>query len=436
MDSQSTINRRGFTKNTLAISGAIAAAPSLTALGANDKIRLGFIGLGGRGQHHFRQFLDFKDVEIVSLCDVDQENTDACKERLGKPAQVTQHFEDVLDNPDVDAVVIATTDHWHAIPAILAMKAGKDVYCEKPMGHSVEEQQRMIEAVKKTGRIMQIGLQQRSSKQFQQAVEWVKSGEIGKVTGAECINMWNVDGYLNKPPFQPIIQDDEAAPPTVDYERFLGPAPKLKFNRSRFRNSFYFHNDYAGGMLTGWGVHLFDIVVWALGHEMNSITTIGGKFYFEDMRDTPDTADCLFECPGYNFKYSLRHANGFPHDPELSGIDHGIYFYGSKATILVNRQHAKLYPENDRKNPIIIPAEGGDIEHKQNFLDCVRSRKKPAADVYVGHYANLPGLLGIISYRLGRQIRWNPERETIINDREASSLLKKKYRKPYALPDV
>ncbi|MBZ0255423.1 Gfo/Idh/MocA family oxidoreductase, partial [bacterium] len=155
MDSQSTINRRGFTKNTLAVSGALAAAPSLTALGANDKIRLGFIGLGGRGQHHFRQFLDFKDVDIVSLCDVDQDNTDACKERLGKPVQVTQHFEDVLDNPDVDAVVIATTDHWHAIPAILAMQAGKDVYCEKPMGHSVEEQQRMIEAVKKTGRVMQ-----------------------------------------------------------------------------------------------------------------------------------------------------------------------------------------------------------------------------------------------------------------------------------------
>lgn len=436
MESQSTINRRGFTKQTLALSSALAAGPSLSALGANEKIGLGFIGLGGRGQHHFRQFLEFSDVNIVSLCDVDQENINACKERLGGAVHTTQHFEDVLNNPDVDAVVISTSDHWHAIPAILAMQAGKDVYVEKPLGHTVEEQQRMIEAVKKTGRVLQVGLQQRSAKQFQQAVEWVKSGEVGAVTSVECINMWNVDSYLNQPPLQPEIQDDEETPPTVDYERFLGPAPKHRFNRSRFRGSFYFHTDYAGGMLTGWGVHLFDIVAWAMGHEMNSVTAIGGVYYFNDMRDTPDTADCLFDCPGYTFKYSMRHANGFPHDPELSGIDHGVYFYGSKGTVLVNRRHAKLYPENDRANPIVVPAQDGDIEHKQNFLACVRSRKTPVADVYVGHYANLPGLLSLISYRLGRQIRWDSANEKIIGDREASRMLKKNYRKPYVLPDV
>ncbi len=435
MNSQTTINRRGFTKQTIALSGALAA-PALSAIGANETIDLGFIGLGGRGRGHVRQFVEFDDVNIVSLCDIDEGNIKQCQQRLKRPVHSSQHFEDVIANPDVDAVVISTTDHWHAIPAILAMQAGKDVYVEKPLAHTVEEQQRMIEAVNQTGRVLQVGLQQRSSKQFQQAVEWVKSGQIGKVTSAECINMWDVDAYLNKPPFQPIYQDDEETPPAIDYDKFLGPAPKKPFNRSRYHNSFYYHTDYAGGMLTGWGVHLFDIVAWAMGHEMKSVTSIGGVYYYDDMRSTPDTADCLFDCPGYTFKYSMRHANGFPHDPELSGIDHGIYFYGSKGTVLVNRRHAKLYPENDRANPVVVPAQGGDFEHKQNFLDCIRSRETPVADVYVGHYANLPGLLGLISLQVGRQIRWDSKNETIIGDRQASRLLKKKYRKPYVLPKL
>lgn len=431
------INRRTFSKGAVQLAAA-AAAPSLTALGANDKLRLGFIGLGGRGQYHLGQFLnEFKnEVEVVAICDVDENNLNRCRERIGKPVQSTQDFQKVIGNKDVDAVVIATPDHWHAIPAILAMQAGKDVYCEKPMGHSVEEQQRMIAAVKKYKRVMQIGLQQRSSRQFQQAVEWVRSGEIGKVTAAECINMWGVDAYLNKPPFLPEIRADEKTPEGVDYNEFLGPAPKLPYNRSRYQNSFYYHNDYAGGMMSGWGVHLFDIVVWALGHEMKSVTTIGGKYYFDDMRDTPDTAACLFDCSGYTFQYTVRHANGFPYELELDGIDHGIYFFGSKATVLVNRSYAKLYPENDRKNPVLVPAEGGDIEHKRNFLDCVRSREQPVADVYVGHYANLPGLLAIISGRVGRQIVWDSEKEVIVNDAEASRFLKKEYREPFVLPEV
>lgn len=431
--SESTLNRRRFTQG---LSAAAMAAPALNTLGANDRIRLGFIGTGGRGQHHLRQFAEFDDVAVVSLCDIDQGNLDRAKRYAESDAQITQRFEDVIENNKVDAVVISTPDHWHAIPAILAMQAGKDVYLEKPMAHTVEEQQRLIEAVKKTGRVLQVGQQQRSSKQFQQAVEWVRSGEIGRVTAAHCINIWGVNDYINTPPQEPRVQPDEATPEGIDYERWLGPADSRDFNRSRFHQSFYFNDDFAGGMLTGWGVHLFDIVVWALGHKMRSVTANGGIYYFNDLRNTPDTAECLFDCPGYTFSYSMRHANGFPYDVELSGIDHGIYFFGSKATILVNRRYAKLYPENDRANPVVIPAEGGDIEHKRNFLDCMRSRETPIADVYAGHYANLPGLLAQISLKVGRQIMWDAEKETIPGDSEAGKHLKKTYRKPYTLPKI
>jgi len=280
---------------------------------------------------------------------------------------------------------------------------------------------------------VQVGQQQRSSKQFIQAVEMVKNGDIGKVTSAQCINIWPLEGYLSIDLGTP---ENTKPPEGLDYDLYLGPAPKRTYNPNFFQFNFYFFLDFSGGMLTAWGVHLFDIVYWAMGPEMNGVCTYGGKYVRDDMRDTPDTAEIVFDTPGYTYTYSLRHGNGFPETLSEDGIDHGVYFYGDKATILVNRRHLIVYPENDRKNPEIIPASGGDIEHKQNFLKCIRSRKQPVCTVKDGHYANLPGMLGLISWRVGREVKWDPKEETIVGDPEAISLMSKDYRKPWVLPEV
>ncbi len=441
MQESSKITRRQFTKRTAGYTALATSAPALHVLGANDKIRLGFIGLGGRGSFHLRQILEhpkdkFSDVEVVALCDAYLKHLEKNAERVDHKVQKTQDFRHILDNKDVDAVFIATPDHWHALQAILACQAGKDVYVEKPMSRTIEEGQRLIEAVDHYNRVVAVGQQQRSMDQFQEAVRMVKDGEIGRVTSAECINVWPIDGYLSGGP-EGIGHPENSEPPEgLDYEMWLGPAPKRPFNPNRFLVNFYFFLDYSGGMLTAWGVHLFDIVMWAMGPEMSGVTAYGGKYAHGDARDTPDTAEVLFDTPGYTFRYTLRHGNGFPNDPEESGIDHGIYFYGDKATILVNRKYLKIYPEKDRKNPQIVKSGGGDMEHKRNFFDCIHGRMNPICNVRHGHEANLPGLLGLIAWQVGREIKWDPLKETIVGDSRARRMMSRQYRRPWKLPKI
>ncbi len=430
----STINRRQFSKQTA--TALFAAAPAINVLGANEKIQLGFIGLGGRGSHHFRQFQTFEDVQITALSDTYQKHIDRNADRLDTKVQTTQDFREVLDNPDVDAVVIASPDHWHTLQGIYACQAGKDVYVEKPMCHTVEEGKRFVDFVDSTNRIVQVGHQQRSMTNFQKAVEMVQSGEIGKVTSARCINVWPIFGYLSKGPEGIGDKANTKPPEGLDYDMWLGPAPKRPFNPNRFLVNFYFFLDYSGGMLTAWGVHLFDIVMWAMGHDMKAVSAMGGKYAHDDARDTPDTAECVFDTPGYTFTYTLRHGNGFPCDPDEGQIDHGIYFYGEKATLLVNRRHTKIYPEKDMTDVTVIPAEGGDIPHKRNFLDCIKSRKQPVCTVRDGYYGNLPGLLALISWRVGREIKWEPDLEDILGDPDAAKFLSKEYRHPWILPKI
>ncbi len=434
----SKINRRQFSKQSAMLSAAAvySAVPSMKAAGANEKINLGFIGLGGRGSFHLRQLQDFEDVNIVSLSDAYRPHIEQNAERLGHSVQKTQDFREVLENKEVDAVVISSTDHWHALQAIMACQAGKDVYVEKPMCHTIEEGKRLMEAADYYNRVVTVGQQQRSMDQFQRAVEMVRRGKLGKITSAYCINVWPITGYLSGGPEGIGHKEDEPVPEGLDYDIWLGPAPKRPFNPNRFLRNFYFFLDYSGGMIIAWGVHLFDIVMWAMGAEMNSVATIGGKYAHEDMRDTPDTAEVLFDTPNYTFSYTLRHGNGFPCDPEEAGIDHGVYFYGDQGTVLVNRRHAKFYPEPDLEEVETIPSGGGDVPHKRNFLDCVRSREETACTPVEGYEANLPGLLALISWRVGREIQWDGSKGEIVGDEEARNLQSREYRDPWQLPKI
>ena len=411
-----------------ALVASLGAFPAIQALEAPQKVRLGFIGTGGRGQHHIQEFKTrmADEIEIVALCDVDKSHLDAAAGIVGGSVRKESDFRKVLDSKDVDAVVIATPDHWHAIPAVLACQAKKDVYVEKPLGHDIREGRLIADAAKKEGRVVTIGTQQRSAPHFIEAVRRIKAGEIGKVSFVHAWNAWStteMGGNIGNPP-------DSDPPAGVDYDTWLGPAPARKFNSNRFHFSFYFFWDYSGGMVSGWGVHLFDVVAWAMGPEILSVSSTGGKFVHQDMRDTPDTAEACFECPGYTLTYTMRHGNGFS---PYGNMDHGIDFYGTTGTLRVNRSGFDVFPEGDPTHPVTVPQNGSDLLHKKNFIACVKSRAKPNSDAEDGHLSSIYGHLANIAYRVGRKIRWDAKAETIVGDPEAAALLRREYRAPWVL---
>jgi predicted dehydrogenase len=430
MSGKSGMTRRSFMKTAGGALAAGVAFRSASVLGANEKIGLGFIGVGGRGGFHLSQFSKMDDVNVIAVADASKPKRDAAVARV-KNAKI-QAFEDyrkLLELKDIDAVVVATPDHWHAIPTILACQAGKDVYVEKPTAHNVRESRAMVQAARKYDRVVQLGTQHRSGPTWIQAVDLVKSGKIGKVSLVRSWNCWDtksIHADMGNPP-------DSDPPPGVNYDLWLGPAKKRPFNPRHFDFYFYYFWEYSGGMLSAWGVHLFDVVTWAMGPTITSVTTVGGKLVYNDARDTPDTAGILFECPKYLHTYEVRHGNG--KDP-WGGMDHGIEFYGTEGAIWINRNGYTLFPESDRKSSMFVPDRGQDEPHKRNWLDCIRSRKRPNADIELGHLGSVPGFLGNIAYRVGRKIKWDGEQETIPGDPEAERLLGREYREPYVLPKV
>lgn len=431
MNELSRITRREFVKRsgqTIAVGAALGAAPSLGAQGANEKIGLGFIGVGGRGSYHLKEFSEMNDVNIVAVADASAEKRNRVSAAMPK-VKTFQDYRPVIEAKDVDAVVVATPDHWHAIPTILACQAGKDVYVEKPLGHDIKEGRAMVQAARKFNRVVQVGTQQRSGPHWIEAVEMVKSGQLGKVSLVRAWNCWDLKSMhadMGNPP-------DAPTPPGLDYDQWLGPAPLRPFNPRHYDFYFYYFWDYSGGMLSAWGVHLFDIVTWAMGPTINSVTTTGGKFVFDDARQTPDTCAVLFDCPGYAWTYECRHGNG---NPPWGGMDHGLEFYGTQAALWINRYGYTLFPENDRAHPRVVQGQGMEVQHKRNFLDCIRSRKRPNSDVELGHLGSVPGHLGNIAYRVGARIQWDGQRETIPNNPAAEALLGRTYREPYTLPRV
>ncbi|MEK7676403.1 MAG: Gfo/Idh/MocA family oxidoreductase [Verrucomicrobiota bacterium] len=431
MNEKSGITRRDFVTETgkaLAVGATLGTLPAIGAQGANEKINLGFIGVGGRGTDHLRQFAKMDDVNIVAVADASEEKRNRAK-ATAPAAQLFKDFRQLLELKQVDAVVVSTPDHWHAIPTILACQAGKDVYVEKPLGHNIKEGRAMVRAARKYNRVVQLGTQQRSGPHWIEAINRIKSGELGKVSLVRTWNCWDVKSIhadMGNPP-------DSDPPPGLDYDQWLGPAPKRPFNPRHYDFYFYYFWNYSGGMLSAWGVHLFDVVTWAMGPAIKSVTTTGGKLVFKDARETPDTAAVLFECPDYVFTYELRHGNG---NPPWGRMDHGIEFYGTKASLWINRAGYSLFSEEERPDPRKVNGQDMETPHKRDFLECVRSRKRPNSDVELGHLGSIPGHLGNIAYRVGRRIAWDAERETIPNDAQAEALLGRTYREPWVLPKV
>jgi predicted dehydrogenase len=436
----------GLSAGTLALSGTPALA---RATSANEKVRLGLIGAGSRGNQLLDSFLPQPEVELVAVADVDDHHAGETAERIkktkGNDPHTARDYRPMLDRKDLDAVIIATPDHWHALPAISAVLAGKDVYVEKPVAHNVAEGQAMLRAARKTNKIMAIGTQQRSSSHFQKAVETVRSGALGKVF---WVQTWN---YENISPLGMGRNPDSAAPSHVDYDRWLGPAPQRPFNPSRFHLLFRWYFDYAGGMMSDWGVHLNDIVLWALSSKgPRSVCTTGGIFTTDDDRDTPDTMQVVYEFPECTLTYSMRKGNGL----KFNGHDYGILFCGTDGSLILDRGGFEVIPDTVvmpyglklalgarplRKialQPQKAKGDDGQDPHVRNFLDCLKSRALPTCDIEIAHRSTNMCHLGNIAYRLGRKLEWDAENERFKNDPQADLLLAREPRKGYELPQV
>ena len=446
------MTRRGFVGTAGAAAGAmtLVGRASHGGVSANDKVSLALIGAGSRGNQLLGPFMDIPEFEFVAIADVDDRHAGETAERVekkyGRKPKTTRDYRELLEGKDVDAVVIATPDHWHAIPAIHACQAEKDVYCEKPVGCTVAEGQAMIRAARKHNRIMAVGTQQRSSENFRKAVETVRSGKLGKVF---WIQTWN---YENISPVGMGRPADSDPPEGVDYDRWLGPAPKRPFNPNRFHLLFRWFFDYAGGMMSDWGVHLNDIALWALDSKgPSAVSAGGGIFTTDDNRDTPDTLQVVYDFPGCTLTYSMRKGNGY----KFNGHEYGILFCGTDGSLLLDRSGHEIIPDK-----VILPyglkmAQGerplrqialeksefkatsdGTVEHIRNFNDCVKSRQKPTTDIEIAHRSTNTTHLGNIAYRLGRKLAWDAEKERFVGDDAANVLLTREYRKGYELPDV
>ncbi len=458
MAERSGVSRRAFLKQTAGAGAALAfsAVPSAASYtrirGANDRVRVGFIGVGNRGTQLLHAFMGFEDVQVVALCDVyepylqrDRSKVDPkmiasvgrrvpeMGEQLGSDVARYRDFRKLLDRKDVDAVVIATPDHWHAVQTVAACEAGKDVYVEKPLSVTIVEGQKMVQAAKRYGRVVQVGLQRRSSIVYQELVNLVGSGRIGKVSVARSYrisNMWP-KGIGREKPTQP--------PPDLDWDMWLGPRAYRPFQYNIAPYKFRWWKEYST-QLANWGVHFFDAIRWMLGEKApKAVTAVGGKYFVDDDRTIPDTLEVTFEMPsGTLILFGQYEANGG------RALPHGeIELRGTLANLYVNQGGYRIVPSPDgqfqHEEPRTEPAEKLGIkqnttaDHVRNFLDCVKTRQKPRADIETGHLSTIFALLGNIALEIGERVVWDAEKERIVCPEEANILLHYPYRPPWKL---
>jgi predicted dehydrogenase len=416
----STTRRQFLT--TAAATLAIPTILPRSVLGANEKVVTGHIGVRNQGAPNLKAFLGL--AAPAAVCDVDRDVlAKAVKtiEGAGRPTPATfGDYRKLLDRKDIDAVVVTTPDHWHALITIHACQAGKDVYCEKPLSLTISEGRQMVDAARKHHRVVQTGSQQRSEARFRLACELVRNGKIGKVqtvlVGIPSVN-W-------PPPPVP----DSAPPAELDYDFWLGPAPRRPYNAKRVHYNFRFYWDYSGGQMTNFGAHHIDIAQWALGMDESGPIASEGKVTFNKSHwyEVTETCRVYHSYPG---GVTLIVGQGQKDIPE------GATFLGTQGKLHVDRGKITSNPENIAKTKL----SASDLhlyrsdDHHQNFLDCVKSRQKPAADVEIGHRSATVCHLGNLAVRLGRRLVWDPSAEQIVGDAEAAAMLARPYRKPWAI---
>ncbi len=445
------INRRTFTQGAAA-AGALAAlqATGLSALGSNDRVRLGVIGVGNRGDQLLDALLCHKDAEIAALCDVYEPYVEAAQKKVGGRAKLYHDFRQLIDQKDLDAIVIATPDHWHALMFVAACRAGKDIYVEKPLSLTIGEGQKMVAVAQETQRITQVGLHRRSSASIREAVQLIREGGIGKVTVVKCYHLRNEfpQGIGNPADGEP--------PAGLDWDFWLGPAPKVPYNPNRCLYKFRWFSDYSGGQLTNFGTHYLDVIQWALGQDApKGVFALGGKYAVQDNRDIPDTMEVVWQYDG-GILVTMSQYNATAAPANARGWE--LEFRGTKGTVLMQEGQVEIIPERirDRELPALSPlhrkedaqqsravhlamppraakGKADTADHTRNFLDCVKSRKPANCPVAVGHRSTSATLLGKIALRRERYLEWDAKNERVVNDEEANRLLTYEYRPPWRL---
>jgi predicted dehydrogenase len=442
MSSNSFLNRKSLSrrdfviKSGLTIGSAAIAGPFIRSAragepGANDKIRVGLIGSGGMGRGDLESFFRNPEVECAVICDIDDaqiaKGLEVCAKKERKKPDTVKDFRHVLDRKDVDAVIVATPDHWHALPTVMACQAGKDVYVEKPLAKTIDEGRAMLTAAQKHNRIVQMGSQWKSCKHIIEATDFVKAGKLGKVSMVRGWAWLDWQPEIGRPP-------DGEPPAGADYDMWLGPAPKRPFNPNRFHYNFRWFWDYAGGLMTDWGVHLINMMLMGMNNEPpKTVCSSGGTFVQNDMRETPDSQIALYEFPGYILEWEHKSGMGVG----MSGRSWGVSWSGTEGTIVLNdegwellieKRKASLEPSKHKSTGDPRPA------HVRNFLDCLKSRKQPVLNLERGQHVSTVAHLGNIAFRTGRKITWDAANEKIVGDSEADKLVGVKYRKPWKLP--
>ena len=442
------MGRRKFIRQSLGASVALAAAASARrVLGANERVRIGVIGCGNRGDQVIDAFLKHSDAEIVAVCDVYEPYRKFAIGKIGTGCEEFSDFRKLLARKDIDAVIIATPDHWHAIQFCEACLAGKDVYVEKPLSLTVAEGRRMVEIARKTNRVTQVGIQRRSSPMCREAAEIVRSGGIGKVTVARGFHI------LNESPMGIGKAQNADPPPGLDWDLWLGPAPKAPYNPNVCFYKFRWFWPYSGGQLTNFGTHYIDLIHMGLGRSAPlSITAIGGKFGNMDDRQIPDTMEVLWEYEGGTLvSFSQYNCNAAPTTSRPAIVE----FRGTLGTLYLNWNEYEIIPEEVRAEPVLArspldrradaparkaiePRKGfqrvEDADHARDFLDCVKSRERCSCDIEIGHRSTSASLLGNIALKTKSHLQWDAANERVTNLEDANRLLAATYRPPWQLP--
>jgi predicted dehydrogenase len=410
---------------------------------ASERLQVGIVGSGGRAMSLIQTFSENKECDVVALADLDSSRlpagVEAVYQRQGKKPRTTGDFRELIDDQQLDAIVVGTPDHWHALPTILACMAGKDVYVEKPDSHNIVEGRTMVAAMRKHRRIVQMGSQHRSTERLQSAIEYARSGALGKCLVAKAWESGK-QGSIGYPP-------DSDPPSGVNYDMWLGSAPKRPFNPRRFHGNWRWFYDYGTGDLGNDGVHRLDMAIAVLnaacaaqGDEPlglpRGISASGGKWYFDDMQEFPDTLQVNYVYAGKTPKlltYEMRLWAPYP----VLGHSEGAAVFGDQGYIVVGNNGWQAFSP---RNEVVKEMQGDSHErpHVQNFIDCVKSREKPYCDLEtVGHPASVLCHAGNIAARVGRKLVLNPETETFEADDEANALrTRPEYRKPWVLPEV
>lgn len=430
-----SVNRRTFIS---AAAGTVAGA-SLTARaaepGPNDTIRAAVLGLNGRGKTHIEGFMGTKGVKVGVLCDPDREVLDKrakeFEKKYGYKVETETDLRKVFDRKDVDVVGVATPNHWHALATIWACQAGKDVYVEKPGSHNIVEGRKMIEAAKKYGRVVQHGVQLRSSDAVREAVEKMQAGLIGKLYMARgLVFKW-------RPAIGP-FKNPDTVPAGLDWDVWQGPAPERPFSKGYVHYNWHWHWDYGNGDVGNQGIHETDLCLWGLGLETlpTTITAMGGKFLWDDSKETPEVLTSSYLFPEQNKMIEFEVRPWMTNTEGGSGI--GNIFYGSEGYLVVNGyssyesflgQKREPGPKNKDSDPV--------AKHFANFINAVRSRDVSTlhGPVETAHTSSALAHLGNIAYRLGRRLTFDPKAETFVGDSEANSMMTREYRKPFVVPE-